>query len=230
MTSRSKFPIPFMMISAIILTIVAMSIAAISTNKNTDKNIESTTYILTTNEDKTVPWKETTRFETTTKKTEPKQTTTKSVTQSQNTTSRPTTTTSAITSKNNLFSENDIISIAKILYSECRGVGSETQKACVVWVICNRVDAYGTSIQSVINSKNQFCYNRNAPIREELYSIAKDVLERWSREKQGESNVGRVLPKNYLYFHGDGKVNYFKTGLKEPYTIWDYSLPSPYNT
>lgn len=39
--------------------------------------------------------------------------------------------------------------------------------------------------------------------------------------------VGRVLPKEYLYFSGDGIRNTFRTQYKGG-TRWNWSLPSPY--
>ena len=52
--------------------------------------------------------------------------------------------------------------------------------------------------------------------------IREDVLFRW------ENNLeGRTLPKEYLYFHGDGYHNYFTTGYGNGET-YDFSLPNPY--
>ena len=48
-------------------------------------------------------------------------------------------------------------------------------------------------------------------------------------EKQGASfeEVGRVLPKEYMYFYGDGVANHFRTAWKGG-TTWDWSYPNPY--
>ena len=240
MASKNKFPVPFLLFLGLIIFICAIFFAIFSVEYfSKNENISTTDIVeittdLTTNKTIESTAKNTTIYKTTTKA---PTATTKQTTKSTNetTTTKPVTTNSTASQqttkpKSKYYNENDIISVAKVLYSECRGVKSDTQKACVVWAICNRVDSYGTSIQSVINSKGQFRYNRNSPIQTNLYNIAKDVLERWSKEKSGEKNVGRVLPKNYLYFHGDGKVNYFKTSHKKPYTVWNYSLPSPYST
>lgn len=112
-------------------------------------------------------------------------------------------------------------------YSEARGVKSDTQKACVAWTILNRVDAgYGT-IQEVVSAEKQFAYFEVDHIPDDIYTIAADVVVRWSAEKSGENDVGRVLPKGYLWFHGDGKRNYFRNAFRGN-TYWDYSLESPY--
>lgn len=47
--------------------------------------------------------------------------------------------------------------------------------------------------------------------------------------KDGETDTGRVLPSDYLWFSGDGKHNYFRNAYKGGET-WDWSLPSPYET
>lgn len=127
------------------------------------------------------------------------------------------------------FTENDITIIAKILYNECRGVPSRTEQACVAWVILNRFDAgYGSSIEAVATAPNQFAYSSSTPVTTELRSLAEDVLTRWNNEKNGMTDVGRVLPPNYLYFNGSGGHNHFRTTYTGG-TYWDYSLPSPYN-
>ena len=128
-----------------------------------------------------------------------------------------------------MYTSEDAIMIAKLLYTECRGVKSQTQKACVAWTVLNRVDADEGTIARVITKPNQFAYNTNAPIVDDLYDLAVDVLDRWSAEKSGEADVGRVLPMEYRFFYGDGKRNYFKDAYKNG-NIWDYSLDSPYES
>lgn len=121
--------------------------------------------------------------------------------------------------------------LAKTVYGEARGC-STTQQAAVVWCILNRVDTDDRySPEEVIKAttkKNQFHgYDPNHPVTDEYYDLAIDVLSRWLREKNGETEVGRVLPKEYLYFGGDGKVNRFRTEY-DGGTRWNWSLPSPY--
>lgn len=127
--------------------------------------------------------------------------------------------------------ETDVTMIAKALYGECRGVASTTEKAAVAWCILNRVDsneyACGTSIEYVITFNHQFAYDTDFPVIDELRNIAYDVLVRYHNEKYGEENVGRVLPKEYIYFVGDGNRNYFSTEWKSS-EYWDWSLTSPY--
>lgn len=120
--------------------------------------------------------------------------------------------------------------IAKVVWAEARGC-SRTEQAAVIWCILNRVDSdirdMPNDIISVVTAPNQFAYRDSSPITDELYELAKDVISRWEREKNGETNVGRVLPKEYLWFHGDGTNNHFRDAFKGG-NRWDWSLESPY--
>ena len=127
------------------------------------------------------------------------------------------------------YTESDAIMLAKLLYNECRGIDSVTEQACVVWTVLNRVDAGGGSIAQVVTAKSQFAYS-DAPVWDNLLWIAKDVLARWNAEQNGDTSSGRVLPQDYKWFIGDGKHNYFRNKYDGEYDVWDYSLPSPYES
>ena len=66
------------------------------------------------------------------------------------------------------------------------------------------------------------------PVLPELATLAADVLIRYHAERDGRTNVGRVLPVEYLYFTGDGRNNHFTIGWKDAET-WDWCLQNPYN-
>lgn len=126
--------------------------------------------------------------------------------------------------------EEDIEMLAKLIWGEARGVESTTEKAAVVWCVLNRVDAkgYPSTIAEVVTQRKQFVgYDADYPATETNKLIAEDVLRRWYAEKTGITNVGRILPKDYIYFTGDGKQNHFASEWKSDDT-WDWSLPSPY--
>lgn len=130
----------------------------------------------------------------------------------------------------NDIAKADIEYLAKLIYGEARGVRSTEQKAAVVWCVLNRVDSplYPDSIEAVVTQKYQFSgYSESYPLTEEFMEIAEDVLVRWYQEKAGAIDVGRVLPKEYLYFVGDGVLNYFSNEWKSQ-DHYDWSLPSPY--
>ena len=112
------------------------------------------------------------------------------------------------------YTKSDATIIAKIMYGEARGIKSKTEIACIGWCILNRVDAgMGKNIQSVALAANQFYYKAGAPTVSDhgydLVALATDVLDRWSRANAGQSNVGRVLPKQYKWYAGDGAHNWF---------------------
>lgn len=130
------------------------------------------------------------------------------------------------------YTATDATMMARVMYLEARGIKSKTEIACIGWTILNRVDAkIQASIGAVITAPNQFAYRASAPTTSDygysLVALATDVLDRWSREKAGQANVGRVLPKDYLWYAGDGKHNYFRNQYQGG-TRWDFSLPSPY--
>lgn len=133
-----------------------------------------------------------------------------------------------------LFTPNEaeVEMLAKTIWGEARGVKSTTEKAAVAWCILNRVDskgyACGGDIEFVLTFPGQFVgYNEDNPVTDECKEIAADVLTRWALEKAGVEDAERVLPKQYIYFTGDGKHNYFTDEWKGGNT-WDWSLPSPY--
>lgn len=128
------------------------------------------------------------------------------------------------------YTDSDAIDIAKVLYGECRGVSSTTERACVVWTILNRVDSNNSTIHDVVSSPQQFAFAENTPVDETLLSLAYDVLERWNDEKNGEINVGRVLPASFCWFKGRDSHNYFRNQYNGDYIVWNYSLESPYES
>ncbi|MDY3078843.1 MAG: cell wall hydrolase [Oscillospiraceae bacterium] len=109
------------------------------------------------------------------------------------------------------FTDADIIACAKLLWGEARGCTKDNQAKCV-WVVCNRVDdpRFPDTITGVITQPSQFHgYDPSYPVSDELYTVALDVLTRWSMEKQG-AEIVRELPSTYLYFTGDGMQNRFR--------------------
>jgi len=86
------------------------------------------------------------------------------------------------------------------------------------------------TVTEVMTAPNQFAYYYNTPVTDKLYWLAQDVLTRWNAERNGEVSVGRVLPKDYTHYTGDGVHNYFRNAYKGNYSIWNYSLPSPYES
>lgn len=126
------------------------------------------------------------------------------------------------------YTEDEVLMIARVLQLECGSLLSLTEQACVAWTILNRADRYEISVAEVVTSPNQFAYDQGVLVTDDLLALAEDVLIRWSREKSGETDVGRVLPQEYMWFWGDGTHNYFRNAYRGAFTVWDYRLPSPY--
>ena len=133
---------------------------------------------------------------------------------------------------NEIYS-NEIMMLARLVYCEGRGVASQTEQACIIWTVLNRVDAYGKSISETILAPHQFSYKEDAPFYDDfdrdLRELARDVLQRWTLEHMGEADIGRVLPSNYFFFAGKNGHNWFRMGYTDT-ECWDYSLTSPYNS
>lgn len=130
-----------------------------------------------------------------------------------------------------VINQTEAIHIAKTVWGEAGGC-SPTEQAAVIWCILNRVDCdipyIPNDIIGVITQPEQFHgYNPEHPVQTDIYDLTVDVLTRWELEKAGEIDVGRVLPKEFLWFHGDGAHNYFRDSFKSN-NIWDWSLESPY--
>lgn len=124
--------------------------------------------------------------------------------------------------------EEDINILAQLIFGEARGVESDMEKAAVAWCALNRVDDghRGTNIQDVVSAKSQFAWSPYMPVEQKLKELAKDVLIRWLMEKRGVEDVGRVLPKGWLYFAGRGGHNWFReTDESTDYWTWEYENP-----
>ena len=109
------------------------------------------------------------------------------------------------------FTEDDVAEVAKMLWGEARGCTRDNQIKCA-WVVVNRVDdeRFPDTIQEVLEQPSQFHgYDPKYPVTDELYSIAFDVLTRWSYEKQGIP-VRRELGSSFLWFTGNGEENIFR--------------------
>ena len=118
--------------------------------------------------------------------------------------------------------------LAKTIYGEANTL-DKRQQAAVVWCVLNRVDAgWGTVIECVTSPKQFLGYADSNPIITEQFELALDILSRWLAEKNNSFMVGRVLPKDYLYFTGDLKTENIFRNAYIGGQIWDWSYPNPY--
>lgn len=129
-----------------------------------------------------------------------------------------------------LYTQDDVDMLARLIYTEARGVKSRTEQAAVVWVVLNRLDNPDRpqkTIAEVVCAPYQFDYRPWAPVLPEFEELAEDVLSRWQTEKQGQVDVGRVLPAEYQYFNGRCCRNWFTAEWRSA-EFWGWSLASPY--
>lgn len=125
---------------------------------------------------------------------------------------------------------NEIEMLAKTVYGEARGC-STLQQSAVIWCILNRVDAGQGTIAQVITAPNQFHgYDSSFPVTDEIKALVEDVICRWKLEKLGCGEVGRTLPKEYLFFAADGtgKGNAFRAQYSKNSETWNWDCWNPY--
>lgn len=121
------------------------------------------------------------------------------------------------------------LALARTVWGEARGC-TTTEQAAVVWCVLNWVDSpnFPDDILEVLEQPNQFSgYDPEYPVWPEILALVEDVLDRWEMEKTAVGDVGRVLPKEYVFFEGKNGHNYFRTEYRGG-TTWDWSLDSPY--
>ena len=128
-----------------------------------------------------------------------------------------------------VLDEADVEMLAKLVWGEARGC-TTTEQAAVIWTVLNRVDSedpvFPDTIEEVVTQPFQFIgYDSSYPVEPDKVALARDVLTRWLTD-----GAGRVLPKEYVFFHGDGVQNHFRIEFKHNGLYWDWSLESPYET
>ena len=101
--------------------------------------------------------------------------------------------------------------LAKLIYGEANdGVVPEAERSMVIWCVLNRLDSaqsdwFGGTVEGIATNCQQFTgYQEDSPVTEANLRLVDDVAKRWKRQKCGEQNVGRTLPKDYLFFVADG--------------------------
>lgn len=136
-----------------------------------------------------------------------------------------------------LYTEADAIALAQMGWGEALVTQSDTEIAATMWCALNRHDSEDPyyrncqTIESIVKQSGAFAgYSASNPVDEHLLWLAYDVLDRWNAEQYGEMDVGRVLPAEYLFFHGDGEHNHFRTEYQHNGHYYDWSLESPYES
>ena len=123
------------------------------------------------------------------------------------------------------FTDAEIDMVAKTVWGEARGC-SDIQKEAVVWCVLNRVDdeRFPNSIADVITQPNEFFgYSESNPVDEDIRQLARKVMIVWATEEMMPAEGReRVLPREYVFFSGNGIENTFTTNWMGG-VIWDWS-------
>lgn len=137
--------------------------------------------------------------------------------------------------KKKWYSEEDIINMAKMCYGESMNLpvlhtdfgdrSATYQSAEAMWAVLNRVDAGYGDISTCIKAKRQFVgYKPDNPVTDELYDLAKLVIEDWATGTEEY----RVLPHIFRYFYGDGRHNHFTTKPNGGGVEYNHLIPDPF--
>lgn len=115
----------------------------------------------------------------------------------------------------------EVKALAQTLYGEANGVTDVDNQKAVLWCIFNRVDSdeFPDTIMEVITAPNQFHgYSKYHPVTDELMEITINELTNYMLAKN------RVLPQEYIYFHGNTDINLFRTTYKHTNDYWKEPL------
>ncbi len=137
--------------------------------------------------------------------------------------------------KKKWYSEEDIVNMAKMCYGESMNLpvlhtdfgdrSATYQSAEAMWAVLNRVDAGYGDISTCIKAKRQFVgYKSDNPVTDELYDLAKLVIEDWATGTEEY----RVLPHIFRYFYGDGRHNHFTTKPNGDGVEYNHLIPDPF--
>lgn len=133
---------------------------------------------------------------------------------------------------NKFLSDNysNAVAMAGTMYAESRGLDAR-ECSMISWCILNRYDTqrYGKTLSSVIWAKSQFAHSTRTVSDSgiDLVWLAQDVLTRWYKEQQGETNVGRTLPQGYCFYYGNGHHNLFRM-KNSGWGSYNFGLWNPY--
>ena len=97
------------------------------------------------------------------------------------------------------------------------------EQEAVIWCVFNRIDAprFPNTIAEVCTQSQFHGYDPNNPVEPELYDMALRVWNEWNRLQFGDPTAVRTLPVEYVYFHGDGERNWFRTEYEVFDNFWE---------
>lgn len=117
----------------------------------------------------------------------------------------------------------DMRRLAQMVWGEARGVESKVEQEAVIWCVFNRIDdpRFPNTIAEVCTQSQFHGYDPDNPVEPEFYDMALRVWNEWNRLHLGDPTAVRTLPVEYVYFHGDGERNWFRTEYEEFKNFWE---------
>lgn len=117
----------------------------------------------------------------------------------------------------------DMRRLAQMVWGEARGVGLKVEQEAVIWCVFNRIDdpRFPDTIAEVCTHSQFHGYDPDNPVEPEFYDMALRVWNEWNRLHLGDPTAVRTLPVEYVYFHGDGERNWFRTEYEEFENFWE---------
>ena len=111
----------------------------------------------------------------------------------------------------------DMRRLAQMVWGEARGVELRVEQEAVIWCVFNRIDdpRFPDTIAEVCTHSQFHGYDPDNPVEPEFYYMALRVWNEWNRLHLGDPTAVRTLPVEYVYFHGDGERNWFRTEYEE---------------
>lgn len=99
----------------------------------------------------------------------------------------------------------------------------KVEQEAVIWCVFNRIDdpRFPDTIAEVCTQSQFHGYDPDNPVEPELYDMALRVWNEWNRLHLGDPTAVRTLPVEYVYFHGDGERNWFRTEYEEFENFWE---------
>lgn len=117
----------------------------------------------------------------------------------------------------------DMRRLAQMVWGEARGVELKVEQEAVIWCVFNRIDdpRFPDTIAEVCTQSQFHGYDPDNPVEPEFYDMVLRVWNEWNRLHLGDPTAVRTLPVEYVYFHGDGERNWFRTEYEEFENFWE---------
>lgn len=128
-----------------------------------------------------------------------------------------------------VITEEEETELAKMLWGEERQYDYR-ERAAVIWHVFNRVDSplEANSVSKDLTHAHYSGYLKSNPVEDWAVWVVRDVAWRYACEREGYTEVGRVLPKEFCYMAMNRGHNRFRDAYKGAKHYWDWSIDSPY--